>query len=70
MGIHYNEGADLLDYLADPTVFAMRDGYVEALQAPGLGIEIDEEKVRRMAETGHDWHNPVWRNPDGSVTEW
>ena len=70
MGIHYNEGADLLDYLADPSVFAMRDGFVSLLTGPGLGIEIDEEKVRRMAEIGHDWHNPIWRNVDGSVTEW
>jgi galactonate dehydratase len=70
MGIHYNEGTDLLDYLADPGVFAMQDGYVPLLTRPGLGIEIDEEKVRRMAEVGHDWRNPIWRNPDGSVTEW
>jgi galactonate dehydratase len=70
MGIHYNTGADLLDYLVDPGVFEMRDGFVPVLSGPGLGIEVDEEKVREMARTGHDWHNPVWRNPDGSVTEW
>ena len=29
--IHYNEGADLLTYLVDPSVFAIKDGYVEAL---------------------------------------
>ncbi len=70
MGIHYNTGADLLDYLVDPGVFDMRDGFVPVLRGPGLGIEVDEEKVRRMAAVGHDWHNPVWRNADGSVTEW
>lgn len=70
LGIHYNQGADLLDYLADPSVFDVRDGYVDRPTGPGLGAEIDEDAVRRMAETGHDWHNPVWRNPDGSVTEW
>jgi galactonate dehydratase len=70
MGIHYNTGADLLDYLVDPSVFEMRDGFVPILRGPGLGIEVDEEKVRRMAAEGHDWHNPVWRNADGSVTEW
>jgi galactonate dehydratase len=48
----------------------MRDGFVPILRGPGLGIEVDEEKVRRMAAEGHDWHNPVWRNADGSVTEW
>jgi galactonate dehydratase len=70
MGIHYNEGADLLDYLADPTVFAVQDGCVALLEAPGLGIEVDEERVREMAKTGHSWRNPIWRNLDGSVTEW
>jgi galactonate dehydratase len=70
MGIHYNEGTDLLDYLVDPGVFAVREGYVERLEGPGLGIEIDEERVRELAKVGHDWRNPVWRNRDGSVTEW
>lgn len=70
MGIHYNEGADLLDYLADPDVFAVSDGYVERPTGPGLGIEIDEDRVREMAAVGHRWRNPIWRNPDGSITEW
>ncbi len=29
LGIHYNRGGDLLDYLVDPSVFAFHDGYVE-----------------------------------------
>ena len=70
MGIHYNEGADLLDYLKNPEVFRVRDGYIDLLKLPGLGIEIDEEKVRKMAMQGHDWKNPIWRNADGSITEW
>lgn len=70
LGIHYNEGSDLLDYLADPGVFEYKDGYVAALDKPGLGIEINEEKVREMAAIGHSWRNPVWRNRDGSIAEW
>jgi galactonate dehydratase len=71
LGIHYNEGADLLDYLVDPAPFALRDGYVERLTGPGLGVEVDEERVRAAAaEARRDWRNPIWRNPDGSVTEW
>lgn len=70
MGIHYNEGVDLLHYLKDPTVFALDDGYVNLLSSPGLGIEIDEKKVKEAARIGHHWKNPVWRNQDGSVTEW
>ena len=70
MGIHYNEGADLLDYVANPEVMQVRDGFVERLTGPGLGIEIDEAHVREMAKVGHAWRNPIWRNPDGSITEW
>jgi galactonate dehydratase len=70
LGIHYNVGADLVDYLKDPDGFGLRDGYVSLMTKPGLGIEIDEEKVRAAAKIGHDWKNPIWRNPDGAVTEW
>jgi galactonate dehydratase len=70
LGIHYNQGSDVLDYLTDPNVFKYEDGFVPLLTAPGLGIEIDEAKVREMAKVGHNWKSPVWRNVDGSVTEW
>ena len=70
LGIHYNKDADLLDYLLNPEVFQVRDGYVERPLLPGLGIQINEKKVREMALQGHDWKNPVWRNEDNSITEW
>jgi galactonate dehydratase len=70
LGIHYNRGNDLLDYLIDPAPFTFTAGHVTASQAPGLGITIDEKAVRRAAETGHRWRNPIWRHPDGSFAEW
>jgi len=70
LGIHYNQGSDLLDYLEDKTVFQYRDGYVNIPEGPGLGISIDEDHVRKMAAGGHQWQNPVWRHEDGSVAEW
>ncbi len=70
LGIHYDEEIDLTNYLKDPEVFGLKDGYVSRPIAPGLGIEVDEEKVRAAAAIGHDWKNPIWRNEDGSVTEW
>lgn len=70
MGIHYNEGADLLDYLLNPEVFDVKDGCVNRSDLPGLGVVINEEKVREMEKIGHDWKNPIWRNADGSITEW
>jgi galactonate dehydratase len=68
--IHYNESSDLLDYLADKTVFEYQDGFVKIPGGPGLGIEINEEFVKEMAATGHNWRNPVWRHEDGSMAEW
>jgi galactonate dehydratase len=70
LGIHYNEGSDLLDYLVNPKVFHYVDGYVMRSSQPGLGIEINEEKVREMSKIGHQWKNPIWRHADGSIAEW
>lgn len=70
LGIHYNQGSDLLDYLEDKSVFQYQDGYVNIPEGPGLGITIDEAHVRNMAAVGHQWQNPVWRHEDGSVAEW
>jgi galactonate dehydratase len=70
LGIHYNQGSDLLDYITDSSVFAYEDGYVKIPKGPGLGITIDEDKVREMAKQGHNWKNPIWRHRDGSIAEW
>jgi galactonate dehydratase len=70
LGIHYNQGSDLLDYLVDKTVFQYTEGYVKIPSGVGLGIEINEEHVRKMASVGHHWRNPLWRHGDGSVAEW
>lgn len=70
LGIHYNQGSDLLDYLGDKNVFTYRDGFVQIPEGSGLGIEIDEEQVKKMAEKGTSWRNPLWRHKDGSIAEW
>ncbi len=70
LGIHYNQGTDLLDYLAEPSVFRYRDGHVSLPEGPGLGITVNEEVVLEKSREGHNWKNPVWRNIDGSVAEW
>ena len=70
LGIHYNKGGDLLDYLKDPSVFRFSNGFIQIPDGPGLGIEINREKVLKAAGTGHAWKNPVWRNYDGTIAEW
>lgn len=70
LGIHYNEGIELRDYLLNPEVFDLEDGHFLMPTGPGLGIEVDEERVQEMTKRKHDWKNPIWRNPDGSLAEW
>ncbi|HVK90446.1 MAG TPA: enolase C-terminal domain-like protein, partial [Mycoplana sp.] len=70
LGIHYNQGNDILDDIANKEVFHYADGFVSIPQGPGLGIEVDEAYVIERAKEGHRWRNPVWRHADGSVAEW
>jgi galactonate dehydratase len=70
IGIHYNQGAEVLDYVMDKTPLMFVDGSVERLTGPGLGIDIDEAAVRAADARGHAWRSPVWRHPDGGLAEW
>ena len=70
LGIHYNQGSDLLDYLADKSVFNYQDGFVTIPTGAGLGIEVNEEKVRSAHDDSFAWRNPIWRRKDGSIAEW
>src|SRR5690606_36085433 len=70
IGIHYNQGADLLDYVLNKDDFACHNGHIAALPGPGLGVEIDEERLIQAHRNPPDWRNPVWRHADGSIAEW
>jgi len=70
MGIHYNRGAELLNYVINKDDFRIEAGYIQALTKPGLGVEVDEERVLHASRQTPDWHNPEWRHADGSVAEW
>jgi galactonate dehydratase len=70
LGIHYNQGHDLLSFVRDAAVLTPVEGHLPIPAGPGLGVEIDEEKVREAAKIGHRWRNPVWRHADGSLAEW
>ncbi|WP_289461272.1 enolase C-terminal domain-like protein, partial [Klebsiella pneumoniae] len=70
MGIHYNKGAELLDFVKNKEDFNMEGGFFKPLMKPGLGVEIDEARVIELSKNAPDWRNPLWRYEDGSVAEW
>jgi galactonate dehydratase len=70
MGIHYNRGGELLDYVLNKEDFKITDGYINPLPKPGLGVIVDEARVIEASKNAPDWRNPVWRHADGSVAEW
>ncbi|KXG48487.1 uncharacterized protein PGRI_023570 [Penicillium griseofulvum] len=70
LGMHYNTEAgdiDLNSYLVDKTVFDIKEGYVAAPCMPGLGIDIDEDLVRKISKETEPWQPKEFFGPDGSI---
>ena len=61
---------DINSYVTNPEAFAVKNGFVEALQGPGLGIEINEELVRKVAMTTKPWDLKGFVGEDGGYREW
>ena len=70
LGIHYNQGFDLLDFVKNKEIFQYKDSYVQLPKGPGLGIDMDEDKIKEVAQEGLVWSNPAWKNYDGTIAEW
>jgi galactonate dehydratase len=70
LGIHYNKGFDLLDFVKNKEIFQYKDSFVGLPKKPGLGIEMDEDKIKDVAQQGLVWTNPAWENYDGTIAEW
>ncbi|KAG9840845.1 mandelate racemase/muconate lactonizing enzyme family protein, partial [Aureobasidium melanogenum] len=73
LGMHYNTEAgdiDLNTYLKDQSVFAIDGGHVAAPTGPGLGIEVDEEMIRKISAETQPWPPKEFFGPDGSIREW
>lgn len=70
MGIHYNVGKGVLDYVKNPEDFKFTDGYAQLPKRSGLGVEVNKELVLEENKVNHNWKNPVWHHADGSVAEW
>ena len=56
IGIHYNVGKSVLDYVKNQDDFKF--------------VDVNKELVLEENKTPHEWKNPVWRHKDGSVAEW
>ena len=70
LGIHYNKGFDLLDFVRNKEIFQFHDGFVDIPDKPGLGLILDEDRIREVARDGLIWTNPKWKNYDGTIAEW
>jgi galactonate dehydratase len=44
MGIHYNKGAELLDFVKNKEDFSMEGGFFKPLTKPGLGVKLTKPK--------------------------
>ena len=70
MGIHYNQGAELMDYVLNKEDFQFHNGYMLPPKKPGLGVDVNEALVVERSKDVADWRNPVWRHADSAVAEW
>ena len=58
--------ADLVDY----SDLKPKDGYIELMKNPGLGIDVDDKAVRAAAVQFNEARQPEWIQKDGSYAEW
>lgn len=85
IGIHYNVGKSVLDYVLNREDFEFDSGIVQMPKKPGLGVEVNKELVlsenelferakeeyeKDNTQPDPEWKNPVWRHADGSIAEW
>jgi hypothetical protein len=48
----------------------VRDGFVELPNVPGLGVEVDEVEVTKMAQYAEELGGEHYHESDGSVADW
>lgn len=70
LGIHYNKGFDLLDFVNNKEIFEYTDGFVDIPTGPGLGIDLNVEFIKEISQEGLIWTNPKWKHYDGTIAEW
>lgn len=70
IGIHYNVGKSVLDYVKNQEDFQFQNDFVDLPVKPGLGVEVNKDLVLQENQNPHHWKNPVWRHVNGSIAEW
>ena len=71
IGIHYNQGAEVLDYVVDTDAAAVRRRAHRAPhRAPASASRSTSRRSAPPTSAGHAWRGPVWRHADGSFAEW
>lgn len=70
LGIHYNKGFDLLDFVENQEIFHYKDGFVNIPTESGLGIKLNEELIEEVSKEKLNWTNPSWKHYDGTIAEW
>lgn len=60
------------DWLADVVqpAWKVKDGYIELPTVPGLGVEVDEKEVVKMAQYREELGGEHFYEDDGSVADW
>ena len=69
-GVSRSPGADVAGVSRSPPVQVDSDGNLALPTGPGLGVVIDEAKVRQAAVCGHEWRDREWELSDGTPTTW
>ena len=60
---------DAMRYVENDEIFEPTDGYLDLPDGPGLGIDIDEDRVRELAGTDLGFDRSPGHRADGSVGE-
>lgn len=70
LGIHYNKGFDLLDFVDNTEIFQFKDGFLDIPTGPGLGLQLNEDLIEEVSKEELIWTNPSWKHYDGTIAEW
>ncbi|CAB4715913.1 unannotated protein [freshwater metagenome] len=70
IGLGHGSKSEFLKYFVDSSPMEAKDGYIELMTKPGLGVEIDEKAVRAASKKINRKRFPEWTHKDGSFAEW